>query len=171
MKMEALVTFRVFLNTYQTVTCHCIGISTIYTCYTEHWSKYWFLFLCPTCEQNSSSTKELHLYFQGITTKWKKLFISLKNNLNHCIIVWRIFQLRSRVVPVLVRISSKTNQCVKCIPSWFFYGRLANNLVSDCLVVLKHVHMVLQGFGNYTGHHPVFDTYLFNTHMVSYCSL
>jgi hypothetical protein len=74
-------------------------------------------------------------------------------------------------VPVLVRISSKTNQCVKCIPSRFFYGRLGNNLVSDFLVVLKHVHMVLQGFGNYTGHHPVFDTYLFNIHKVSYCSL
>ena len=171
MKMEAVGTFRVFLNTYQTVTCHCIGISTIYTCYTEHWSKYWFLFLCSTCEQNSSSTKGLHLYAQGIITKWKKLFISLKNNLNHCIIVWRIFQLHSRVVPVLVRISSKTNQCVKCIPSWFFYGRLGNNRVSDFLVVLKHVHMVLQGFGNYTGHHPVFDTYLFNIHKVSYCSL
>jgi len=47
-----------------------------------------------------------------------------KNNLNHCIIVWRIFQLQSTVVPVLVRISSKTDQCVKCIPSWFVYGRL-----------------------------------------------
>jgi len=32
--MEAVVTFRVFLNTYQTVKCHCIGISTVYACYT-----------------------------------------------------------------------------------------------------------------------------------------
>ena len=108
--MEAVVTFRVFLNIYQTVRCHCIGISTIYTCYTEHFSKYWFLFLCPTCEQNSSSTKELHMYVQGITTKWKKLFINLKNNLNHYVIVWRIFQLQRTVVSVLVRISNKTNQ-------------------------------------------------------------
>jgi len=131
MKMEAVVTFRVFLNTYQTVRCHGIGISTIYTCYTEHWSKYWFLSWVLPVSRTAVSTNKPYFYVRGITTKWKKLFINLRNNLNHCVIIWRIFQLQSTVVPVLVRIPSKTNQCVKCIPSWFFHGRLGNNFLSD----------------------------------------